>query len=103
MFGLTEQDIDAIVKILRKYKEVERAVIFGSRAKKTHRKGSDVDISVFGKDISFQTIRQLSYDLNEETLMPYHFDVLDYKSVENNDLKQHIERVGINIYTADLK
>jgi hypothetical protein len=35
--------------------------------------------------------------LNEETLLPYKFDVLDYDKIDNRQLKEHITRAGIEI------
>jgi len=36
--------------------------------------------------------------LNEETSLPYVFDVLDYHSITNKELQAHIDRVGKSIY-----
>jgi len=36
--------------------------------------------------------------LNEETLMPYNFDVLDYSNISNEELKKHIDNFGVSIY-----
>lgn len=31
-------------------------------------------------------------------MMPYHFDILDYGSIDNSNLRTHIDRVGQVIY-----
>ena len=98
MFGLKDEDISTITGIIAQYGEVEKAFIFGSRAKGNYRNGSDVDIALQGKKISLETISGISYVLNEETLMPYHFDVLNYHTLNNPDLIHHIDRVGICFY-----
>ena len=96
-FGLQDSDIKSIVEILLKNPLINEAYIFGSRAKGNFKKGSDVDIAVKGRDISTDLISKMSYTLNEETLMPYKFDVIDYNSIVNKDLKDHIDRIGIKI------
>ena len=101
MFGLTKNDIEIIVKLLSKYEEIDKAVVFGSRAKVTYKSGSDLDIALFGKLLSFQTISKLSYEFNEESLMPYHFDILNYNTIQNEELKNHIKKFGKVIYTRD--
>lgn len=98
MFGLREEDLTAIVNIIANYNSIEEAIIFGSRAKGNYRKGSDVDIALKGAKISFDTITTISRILNEETLMPYHFDIIDYDKIENRSLIEHIDRVGQIIY-----
>lgn len=78
--------------------EVDEAIIFESRAKGNFRNGSDLDIAIKGRDLSFSAISNISYLLNEETLMPYRFDVLDYNMINNEDLKNHINRIGRIFY-----
>ena len=48
MCGLLDRDIKYIRKALEKYDEIEKAVIFGSRAMGNYKKGSDVDIAIDG-------------------------------------------------------
>ncbi|CAG5011876.1 hypothetical protein DYBT9275_05044 [Dyadobacter sp. CECT 9275] len=98
MFGLKESDISDITQILNRYPGISRAYIFGSRAKGNYKSGSDVDIAVKGDDISYDTILNIAAYLNEETLMPYHFDVLNYQTIQSSDLREHIDRTGIMFY-----
>lgn len=97
-FGLFDSDLEAIVSVLRNHAQVERAYIFGSRAKGNFKNGSDVDIALKGQTIDFDTVSRISYLLNEETNMPYKFDVLNYHSIKEPDLLKHIDRVGIEMY-----
>ena len=97
-FGLLDSDIEAIVQTLIKHPKVERALIFGSRAKGNFKNGSDVDIALKGTGLDFDTQSQISYWLNEETNMPYKFDVLIYENLHEPKLQEHIDRVGIEFY-----
>jgi predicted nucleotidyltransferase len=97
MFGLKENDISVIVAILKQHRDVEEALIFGSRAKGNYADGSDVDIALKGR-INFETVSRISYLLNEETVMPYKFDVLNYHTIQSEQLAAHINRVGIMFY-----
>lgn len=98
MFGLRESDIKNIHEKLSAFPEVKEALIFGSRAKGNYTNGSDVDIAVKGENISFERILSLAVCLNEETPMPYHFDILDYHAIQNTDLTARIDRAGISFY-----
>ena len=97
-FGLLDTDIETIIQTLSKHPKVEHAYIFGSRAKGNFKNGSDVDIALKGTGLDLDTITQISYWLNEETNMPYRFDVLNYESINETKLQEHIDRVGIEFY-----
>lgn len=97
-FGLKTQDLEFIIKTILKFPEIEKAAIFGSRAKGNHKPGSDIDIAIFGENVSFTTISKLHAILEEESPMPYFFDVFDYIHSDNKELKAHVDRVGITIY-----
>lgn len=97
-FGLNEQDMDTLKSILSGFSQVNEALIFGSRAKGNFRNGSDVDIALKGLKLNLDIVSQISYALNEETSMPYKFDILNYHTISNKELIDHINRVGISIY-----
>ena len=97
-FGLLETDMKAIEAVLRQEPKVEKAIIFGSRAKGNFRNGSDVDLALQGEELDFDAISRISYQLNEETAMPYRFDVLNYHRLKEPALITHIDRVGVEIY-----
>ncbi len=101
-FGLTDEDLETITAVLGQHPAVETALIFGSRAKGTQRRGSDVDIALKGPQIDYRTVAEISDFLNEETIMPYHFDLLSYHAIDNPNLIGHIDRVGIVFYTAPI-
>ncbi len=100
MFGLKQDDIDAIIKLLRTYPQIEQAIIFGSRAKGNYKTGSDVDIALKGNNID-EAVWKIHYELEEESIMPYYFDILNYNKIENKDLIEHINRAGIVFYNRN--
>lgn len=97
-FGLRESDLQDICFILEKFSQIEKTLIFGSRAKGNFKKWSDVDLSIIGKEITNELVAEINYFLNEETYLPYKFDVIHYEKVKNIDLKEHIDRMGIVFY-----
>lgn len=68
------------------------------KAKGNARNGSDVDLTLKGNDIRFETISHVNYLLNEEILMPCRFDVVNYHSITSPELIDHIDGVGVTIY-----
>lgn len=101
MYGLLDRDIQYINKALKHFDEIEKVVIFGSRAMGNYKNGSDVDIAVFGENISNKVIFKLNDYLNEVYPLPYFFDVINYNSITNENLKKHINTEGKVIYIKD--
>ena|SRR6056297_1738681 len=52
MYGLRERDLEYIHAALSKCPQVEKAIIFGSRALGNYKKGSDIDLAKRGKKIN---------------------------------------------------
>lgn len=102
-FGVSVSDLAYIVSALAKFGEIERACIFGSRAKGTHKPGSDIDIAIYGDRVSFDTISKLHALLEDESPMPYRFDIVDYSHLSHENLKSHIDRIGVPIFSAAAK
>lgn len=95
--GLSAEDIHAITEILSRHPCITRAILFGSRAKGTHRRGSDIDLALVGSP-SQDLLAAIAGKLNEETLLPYFFDIVDYHDLTHIALKEHIDRVGVVLY-----
>jgi len=94
--GLTEKELDLVCSVFSGSGTVEKAVIFGSRAKGNFKKYSDVDIAVFeGEDRI--NIGKIYTDLDELPLI-YKFDVVVYDELNSIELKEHIDRVGVTFY-----
>ena len=89
-----------ILSEISDHKEICDAIIFGSRAKGNYKKGSDIDIALKGKNISFELVAGLKTKFNQEMPIPHHVDLVHYESISNQDLTDHIDRVGISIVNS---
>ena len=56
---LKEEDIERINSIFKKYKEVDKVLIYGSRAKGNFHKGSDIDLVLIRKNLSFDLLLKI--------------------------------------------
>lgn len=97
--GLKAEELNNIISILKEEHKIESAYLFGSRAKGNYRQGSDVDIVLKGKLLDHNIINRISYILNEETLMPYRFDIVNFDKIKNRELLSHINRNGKLIFS----
>lgn len=99
-FGLSEKAEALIKEGLTGWPEIEKACIFGSRARGDFKNGSDVDLVVYGEMITPEIVICLSALLNQELPLPYYFDVLHYQALTNEDLKRDIDEEGKLFYRA---
>ena len=97
-FGLEEQVIENIITVLEQYPKVDKAFVFGSRAKGNYRPDSDIDIAIKGYEITTDDIIAISVAI-ETKGVTYKFDLLDYNGIKELALKEHIDRVGVEFYS----
>ncbi len=100
MFGLSKNTINALHSVFKKYPEIERVIIYGSRAKGNYREGSDIDLTLVGNQLTTDHILRISTDIDDLNL-PYLFDLSIYHKLDSVSLKQHIERVGKAFFPLD--
>jgi predicted nucleotidyltransferase len=75
-------------------KKVEEAILYGSRAMGNFRPGSDIDLTVKGQGLDLEMLNKISLAL-DELLLPYTFDISLFHQIKNQDLIDHIKRVGV--------
>jgi predicted nucleotidyltransferase len=97
MYGLESETVNNIKAIFSKFDEIEKVVLYGSRAMGNYKTGSDIDLTLFGDNLSLRTIFAIQDEL-EELFLPYKFDISIYSKIENRDLRDHIKRVGKIFY-----
>ncbi len=89
--------IDAINQVFTVYPAIEKAVLYGSRAKGNYRDASDIDFTLMGKDLTFTLLAKIEADL-DDLLLPYKIDLSMYDHIGNPELLDHVERVGEMFY-----
>lgn len=96
-FGLSETTCATIRRILERHPEVEKAIIYGSRAKGNYRKGSDIDLTMLGEALNTRTLFAVADEL-DESYIPYTVDLSILARIDNPELRGHIDRVGAVLY-----
>ena len=90
---------DRIIREIHLYAErhdVQKVVLFGSRARNTHTERSDIDIAVYGGDCD-----GFYWDVKENMHTLLMVDIVDMDSGVSEELKKEIERDGVVIYEKD--
>ena len=83
--------------VFERHPEIKTARLFGSRAKGTNFDGSDIDLALWGELDAVQA-ESIAAELDELPL-PYQYDVKPFHLIELRPLREHIERVGIIVYS----
>jgi type I restriction enzyme, S subunit len=96
-FGLTDKVVEKIKDVFEENSNIDKAIIFGSRAKGNYKPGSDIDIALKGQYLTFDDILKLHAKLDDLN-MAYEIDLLNYDTIKEPALKEHIDRAGIVFY-----
>jgi predicted nucleotidyltransferase len=97
-YGLDDKTIKQIISVLEKHPEIEKVILYGSRAKGNFKNGSDVDFTLVGKRLNLTIQNKMANDL-DELLLPYTFDLSIYHQLSHKDLIDHIESMGVLFYS----
>ena len=95
-FGLKQGYLFKISDVIKSNKKIRRVLIFGSRAKGNYKEGSDIDICLEADDLSVSELNNIRFKL-DELLLPYKIDIIDMNYITNDELKEHVLRVGREI------
>lgn len=98
-FGLSDDQIRQVQTILSKYPAITEAVVFGSRAMGNYKEASDVDVALKG-DVTLSMVADVKYVLEEDTYLPFFFDIIAYGIINAPKLKEHIDKYGEVLYRS---
>ena len=97
-YGLPQSAVQKICAVLSRYPQVEKAILYGSRAKGNYKNGSDIDLTLRGDaDLTLNVIYKILDDL-DELLLPYTIDLSIFNDISDPDVIEHIQRVGVTFY-----
>lgn len=99
-FGLKEDTIEKINLVFAARPEVQQAMLYGSRAKGNFKPNSDIDLTLIGNEINLDILNSISLEI-DDLLLPYMIDLSIFTHIKNQDLIDHINRVGKVFYQSE--
>lgn len=90
--NIPEIVVNDIVEFARE-NNIQKVILFGSRAKGTHTERSDIDIAVSGGNFD-----GFYWSIKEKVRSLLSFDIVDLDTGISEELQREIERDGITIY-----
>ena len=95
--GLSDETVRRMAAVFSHYPEIEKAVLYGSRAKGNFRNGSDIDLTLMGEKLDSTILGRIDWEL-DDLLLPYKIDLSLFSKLTHPELIEHIRRVGITFY-----
>ncbi|MCE1273070.1 MAG: nucleotidyltransferase domain-containing protein [Chlorobiaceae bacterium] len=97
-YGLNELTIAKIHGVLAQYRQVEKAILYGSRARGNYKTGSDIDLTLLGgHDLDLSVLYHIMDEI-DELFLPYTFDISILRSINDQDVLDHIKQFGKVFY-----
>lgn len=97
-FGLKESTIEKICSTLAQFPQVEKAVLYGSRATENYTESSDIDLTLHGDEsLTFEVLYEIDEQL-DDLMLPYTFDLSIFKKLGDPDFINFIQDVGVIFY-----
>ena len=90
--GIRPEVIEEIRNLAQKY-DIEKVILFGSRARGDFRRTSDIDIAVTGGDSA-----RFALDVDEETSTLLEYDIVNLDRDMQDELRESIEKEGRILY-----
>jgi type I restriction enzyme S subunit len=97
-YGLDDATIQKIQDVFAAFPQVDKVILYGSRAKGNYKPGSDIDFTLKGENLALSVISRIGLML-DDLLLPYTFDLSVFSHIRNTDLIDHIDRAGIEFYS----
>jgi len=99
-YGLTQTTVEKICAVFARFPAVEKAVLYGSRAKGNFKLGSDIDLTLYGEALSYDLCSAIALEL-DDLLLPYTIDLSVFDMLKTASLLEHIQRVGVVFYERE--
>lgn len=97
--GLPQHALERLLPIFDAYPEVDRVILFGSRAKGNFRQGSDIDLCLVAPTLTMSRCFALENAL-DDLLLPWKIDLVRWDEIDNPDLRSHIQRCGLLLWVS---
>jgi len=98
--GLDKDLLGEIVRAITSHREVEKIVLYGSRATGQFRPESDIDLAVFGGLWTSDDLSAVKFYIEDNIKTPLKFDIVLYDTIGKKSLREDIQKEGIVIYES---
>ncbi|MBL7671414.1 MAG: nucleotidyltransferase domain-containing protein [Bdellovibrionaceae bacterium] len=97
-FGLSQEKIQKINSVFQSHPLIEKVVLYGSRAKGNYKPGSDIDLTISAPEMTLSELLKIENEI-DDLLLPNKVDLSLIHKIDNQNLIDHIQRVGVVFYS----
>lgn len=97
-YGLPLSALKKILTIFKRYPQIDKVVLYGSRAIGTYKLGSDIDLCIESETLSLSELFALENEL-DDLLLPWKIDLSLKNRIDNPALITHINEKGVLFYS----
>ena len=97
-YGIKEEYWQQLSEVFAQMPQIEKVILYGSRVKGTYKLFSDIDITLVGENITYRDLLRIMNDI-DDLLLPYMFDISIFHNLKNDELIEHINRMGAEVYS----
>lgn len=98
-FGLPGYVVARLCQVFDGWPEISAVWLYGSRAKGTFRKASDIDLCVQADGLVVTDLLKIEGEV-DDLLLPWKVDLSLWHQIDAPDLRDHIRRVGVDFCRA---
>lgn len=95
-YGLPDTVVDRLKSVFKQYPQVSRVRLYGSRAKGNFQPGSDIDLCIDGDTLTLADLFEIENRI-DDLLLPWKVDLLLRHKIDNPELLDHVDRVGVKL------
>lgn len=99
-FGLSAEILNDLREVFSQFADIDRVLIYGSRARGDFRPGSDIDLAVLAPMMKPQEFSKLCMALDDLPII-FGLDVSLHHEVADQQLKHNMLADGVTLYNAD--
>lgn len=96
-FGLPAHAVERLRGVFKGWPQIQRVLLYGSRAKGNYRPGSDIDLAIESEELSLSQLFAIENQI-DDLLLPWMVDLSLKHHIDNPALLDHIARVGVTFY-----
>jgi predicted nucleotidyltransferase len=93
--GVPDEVVEKLCGIFGDYPQINRVILYGSRAMGKHRLGSDIDLCIEADSLGLTELLSIENRI-DDLLLPWKIDLSLAHKIDNAALLEHIRRVGVD-------
>lgn len=94
--GLSEETVAKLVEAIRECEKVREIILYGSRAKGTFKRFSDIDLTLKGEGLSRDDLYPMLERI-DDLYLPYEIDLSIYSELDYQPLIDEIDKWGVSL------